>query len=400
MRLFVPYLVTVLITTGSLSCVSTWTGDFFTLHRDDLVVTVEAIGTLQAVENTKISPPPIPNFLMYKIAHMAPESSEVKKGQPILSFDTSEMGKELERMTAERDQTEKEIEKKEIDLRVQILELEEKLAEARAKLRQSRLKVEVQENLVARLELRKARLDLEQVETESELLQAQREYIEQAGLAQLETLRHRRDRAEQRVHQLKEGLRKMTVPAPRDGLVIYVSNWRGEKKKVGDTVSQFGIVLQIPDLSRMEADAEIDEADAGRVKLGQFVSLRLDTHPDIEYTGRVTEIAPTVQRQSWRAPLKVYRIVIGLDRTDSERMRPGMRLRAEIEVHRIPNILVIPLDTVVPRVDGPVVFVRSGRDLMETPVVLGARNRTMVEVQEGLQEGQQISRRQPRSTEA
>lgn len=400
MRSLVPYLATVLITTGALSCGSTWTGDFITLRRDDLVVTVEAIGTLQAVENTKISPPPIPNFWMYKIAHMAPESSEVKKGQLILSFDTTEMGKKLELMTAERDQTEKEIEKKEIDLRIRVLEREEKLAEARAKLRQSRLKVGVQENLVTRLELRKAHLELEQFETEIELLQAQREYIEQAGLAQLETLRHRRDRAEQKVQQLKEGLLKMKVPAPRDGLVIYVENWRGEKKKIGDTVSRFGIVLQIPNLSRMEADAEIDEADAGRVKLGQNVTLRLETHPDIEYTGRVTEIAPTVQRQSWRTPLKVYRIVIGLDRTDTERMRPGMRLRAKIEVQRIPEVLVLPLDAIFSRADGPVVFVRSGRDLLETPVVLGARNRTMVEVLEGLQEGQQISRRAPRATEA
>ena len=77
-----------------------------------------------------------------------------------------------------------------------------------------------------------------------------------------------------------------------------------------------------------------------------------------------------------------------------------MRLRAEIEVQRNSDILVIPLDAVFPRADGPVVFVRSGRDLMETPVVLGARNRTMVEVMKGLQEGQQISRRQPRTTEA
>lgn len=368
-------------------------GDWYRVRRDDLPVRVEATGALAAVEDTVILPPSIPNVWQFQIASMAGESSEVKAGEPILSFDTADLRQELERKLAERDQAAKEIEKRGIELRARYLDLDRRLAEAEARLRRARLKVDVPQELTARVELRKARLEVEEAEAEVGSLSAQRRHAEESGAAQIATLAHRRDRADQRVRQLEEGIARMTILAPRDGLVIHVQDWNGQKHKVGDTVSRFEDVLQIPDLSRMEARLEVDEADAGRVEVGQPATLRLEAHPDREYRGRVVEIAPTVQRQSWRSPVKVYRVRVALDATDRERMRPGMRLRAEIEVDRVAAAIVVPLDAVVPRRGGPVVRARRGGELTTIPVQLGARNREMVEVRAGLAEGQRILRR-------
>ena len=239
------------------------------------------------------------------------------------------------------------------------------------------------------LELEKARLDLREAASDVSSFTEQRRQAEISGKAQLETLQYRRDRADQRVKELEDGLAKMTITAPRDGLVIQVENWRGEKKKIGDTVSRWDNVLQIPNLDKMEAATEIDEADAGRVAVGQPVTLRLEAHPEIEYHGEVAQIAPTVRRQSRRSRLKVYHVLIRLEETDTETMRPGMRLRADIEVDRIPDALVIPLEAVIPHGDGPVVLV----DSRETPVELGARSENLVEVLGGLELGQTIARR-------
>ena len=68
----------------------------------------------------------------------------------------------------------------------------------------------------------------------------------------------------------------MRRTAPRDGIVIHVANRRNEKKKVGDTCSFYERVIEIPDLSRMEADGEVEEAEAGRIREGQAVKLHLD----------------------------------------------------------------------------------------------------------------------------
>ena len=383
-----------LLLTGLLAaCASGGAADLHTVRRHDLPITVEATGSLRAVSNTTIRPPSISGVWRYQLAMIAEESSEVKQGQPIVAFDTSEMQQEMRRKIAERDQAAKELEKRQFDLSVQYLELDQNLAEARARLRRAGMKVEVPVELAKRVELEVARLDLAEAEAEVASLNGQRESAEQSGNSQLETLRRRNGRAARRVEELQVALGKMNILAPRDGLVIQVENWQGEKKKVGDTVSRWDTLLQIPDLSVMEAAAEIDEVDAGRVQVGQAVTVRLEAHPDEVYPGKVAVIEPTVRRQSRRSAVKVYRIVISLDRTDVQTMRPGMRFRAEIEVDRVTQALQIPLDAILPRPGGPVVLAHRGGDLQEVPVALGARNRTMVEVQKGLAEGDRVSRR-------
>jgi HlyD family secretion protein len=381
------------------SCNGGGDDDLVTVARQDLPITVEATGSLRAVESTTIGPPTIANVWRFKIASMAEESAQVKEGEMILSLDPAEMREELEQKVAERDQAAKEIENRQLELEAHYLDLDRRVAEASARLRRAQMKVDVPRELEKRLELEKARLDLQEAESEVASLTEQRRQGEISGKSQIETLEFRRDRADQRVKELEDGLAKLNISAPRDGLVIQVENWRGEKKKIGDTVSRWDDVLQIPDLNAMEATTEIDEADAGRVAVGQQVTLRLEAHPQIEYTGQVAEIAPTVRRQSRRSQLKVYRVLIRLDETDTETMRPGTRLRADIEGDRMVDALVIPLESVVPRNDGPVVLAGAGGNLREIPVELGVRNESLVEVRGGLELGQTIARRGARAAE-
>jgi HlyD family secretion protein len=363
--------------------------DLVAVARQDLPINVEATGSLRAVDNTTISPPTIPDVWRFKIASMAEESAKVKEGEMILSFDPAEMQEELEKKVTERDQAAKEIENRGLELEGLYLDLDRQIVEASANLRKAQMKVDVPQELEKRIELEKARLDLREADSDVTSFTEQRRQAEVSGKAQIETLQYRRDRADQRVKELEDGLAKMTITAPRDGLVIQVENWRGEKKKIGDTVSRWEDVLQIPNLDKMEATTEVDEADAGRLAVGQPVTLRLEAHPEIEYRGEVAHIAPTVRRQSRRSRLKVYRVLIRLEETDTETMRPGMRLRADIEVDLIPDALVIPLEAVMPRSNGPVVLA----DSRETPVELGARNEKLVEVLGGLELGQTIARR-------
>jgi HlyD family secretion protein len=358
--------------------------------RGDLIVTVEATGALRAVDSSAVSPPVLPEVWEYKIAWLAPESSEVKKGQPILRLDPSELEQQLEKKRAESESAAKEKEKKEVDLQIQLLELDLKLAEAGAALRRAGLKAQVPDQQASRIATEQARLDQELAEAEVQSLKQRRSFLERSGRSSVETLRQKSERAGGRVRELEENIGKLNVLAPRDGLVLYRADWRGQKSKVGDTVSPWQRILEIPDLSRMEAEAEIDEADAGRVALGQRAALRLESHPEIEYAARVTEIAPIVRRQSPRSPLKVYTIKLALETTDTDRMRPGMRLRADIEVDRRKAVLLVPLEAVVSGPEGPSVLVQDGRGGRPQKVRLGARNRSQAELIEGLEEDQPV----------
>jgi hypothetical protein len=185
----------------------------------------------------------------------------------------------------------------------------------------------------------------------------------------------------------------MTVRAPRAGTVVYTANSRDEKKKVGDSAWRGERILEIPDLNVMRGEGEVDESDAGKIGVGQTVRLRLEAHPDLEFTGKIASIWSTVQRQSWRSPVKVVKLVVALDATDPRKMRPGMRFRGVIETGRIAGALLVPKDAVFPTGAGPVAFRRTAWGYGRRVLTLGARNAASVEVKAGLEPGDRVARR-------
>ncbi|HVR69709.1 MAG TPA: HlyD family efflux transporter periplasmic adaptor subunit [Vicinamibacteria bacterium] len=360
------------------------------VKREDLVLSVEVEGELAAVRSTDIGAPPVTE-VEFKISLLAPEGSPVKAGQPILGFDTETLQRQLVDKQAELAEFTKKVEQKEVDLRLKLLEIEQQVAQAEADLGKAQLKAEVPPDLQQRVELEKARLDHKGRQRDLENLQAERRATQSLGEAELRSLRNQRDRARGRVEALQAAIEKMTVKAPQDGIVVYRTNWRDEKKKVGDSMWFGETVLALPDLSEMRADGLVDEADGGGVAAGQKVTIRLEARPDLDVHGRVKTVGRTVRQKSWRNPVKVYKVDIALDRTDSAVMRPAMRFRGEIETGRIPGLLLAPRDAVFLRGSGPVVWTRRGLGWTEVPVRLGRSNRRQVEIVAGLEEGDRLS---------
>ncbi len=371
------------------------------VERQDLLLGVEVSGTLAAVESVELGPPQLSNVWNFKIAFMAPEGSDVHQGQPVLGFDTSEQENTLLEMMSQRDSAQKELEKKQADLEMARGEDELRLAEAKAKARRAGLEVDVPPDLVAAKELAGSRADLALARRETAYLESRLALQGKEAGAEVAALRNKRDRAAERVREAEEAIRQMTVLAPRDGTVIYLSDPRREqeKKKIGDSIWRGEKVLEIPDLRRMRAEGEIDEADAGRVAVGQRVTLRLDAHPDVLYTGRVRTIHGAVEKRSQGDPVKVVDLDLSLDRTDPQRMRPGMRFLGTIELDRVPRALVVPAEAVFNRPEGPVVYRRTRWGTEEVHPRLGRRNDRWVEILGGLSERDSIALRDPRGEE-
>jgi len=361
-----------------------------TVKREDLVLSVEVEGELAAVRSTDIGAPAVTE-VEFKISLLAPEGSAVKTGQPILGFDTETLQRQLVDKQAELAEFTKKVEQKEVDLRLKLMEIEQQVAQAEADLGKAQLKAEVPPDLQGRVELEKAKLDHKGRQRDLENLQAERRATQSLGELELRSLRNQRDRSRGRVEALQAAIAKMTVKAPQDGIVVYRTNWRDEKKKVGDSMWFGETVLALPDLTEMRADGLVDEADGGPVASGQKVTIRLEARPDLDVHGRVRTVGRAVRQKSWRNPVKVYKVDIALDRTDSGVMRPNMRFRGEIETGRVPSLLLVPRDTVFLRDSGPVVWARRGLRWREVPVRLGRSNRRQVEIVSGLDEGARLS---------
>jgi multidrug efflux pump subunit AcrA (membrane-fusion protein) len=265
------------------------------------------------------------------------------------------------------------------------------LAEVEARLRKARLIADRPGQLFSNNDLKKARLDLELAELEVELVRRRIESTRTAGEEELAVLEANLARVTSEVTQIQDGIRRMQRTAPRDGIVIHVTDWRNEKKKIGDSCWVAEPVIEIPDLKLMEVDGEIEEAEAGRVREGQPVSIRLDAFPDREYRGVVTSLSRAVQQKSWRNPLKVVKLTISLEETDPERMRPGMRVRGTVELDRRDHAVLIPVSAVVPDGRDTLVHRRGLLGWRSVPVELGRRTADQVEVLAGVEPGDLVS---------
>jgi HlyD family secretion protein len=366
-------------------------GDWVRATRGDLVTGFEVTGALASLSSESLGPPPLPDVWDFKISMLAPEGADVKKGQPVLGFDTTELQRKLDEKTAEADQARKQIEKERNDLALQSKDERLKLAEAEGRLRKTSLKLDTPGEIVGINERKAAEIEHGFAQRETASAKARLGALESAARARISLLQSKQQQAEAIVAQTQSAIAQMMRTAPRDGTVVYSTNWRGEKKKIGDSCWKAERVVEIPDLGRMKAEGEVDEQDAGRVAVGQRVTLRLDAHPDDEIRGTITMAARTVQRKrGTQDPVKVLRVDIALDKVDPAKMRPGMRFQGTIELGRVKNAVLIPREAVLVATEGPYVYRRGALDVDRVPVRLGRENDKFVEVTQGLAAGDRV----------
>jgi HlyD family secretion protein len=360
--------------------------------KGDLLLEVDVTGTLAATRSSPVGPPSSAEGWDFKITRMAPEGAAVKKGGDVLAFDTSELDRELVERTAERDSARKEIERKRHDLELARREGELRVTEAEAAAHKARLKADLPAQYTAAVEMKLARVDLEAAEAELAMAKQRLAHALKLGEAELAYLRDRHARFEARLELITRTKAAMVVKAPIDGVVVYRTTWRGEKKKVGDPCWVGEPCVEVTDLDDLFARGEVDEMESARVAPGQKVRLRLDALPEVEWTGVVTDLRPNVYRQSPRNPLKVIGANIKLDEIDAKRMRPGMQFRGRLAAERVVGALLLPVDAVFARPSGPVAFRKTGSGWERVALELGRRSKTHVEIRRGLKEGDRVAR--------
>ena len=366
-------------------------GEWVRATRGDLVTGFEVTGALASMSSDSLGPPPLPDVWDFKISMLAPEGADVRRGQPVLGFDTTELQRRLDEKTAEADQARKQIDKERADLSLRTKNERLELANAEAKLRKSGLKLEAPPDILGINERKAAEIEHDLAKRETSAARARLNALESAAKARIELLQSKLQEASATVARTQDSIRQMMRTAPRDGTVVYATNWRGDKKKVGDSAWKQERIVEIPDLTRMKAEGEVDEVDAGRVAVGQRVTLRLDSRPDEEIRGTITSAARTVQRKrGTQDPVKVLRVEIALDKTDPATMRPGMRFQGTIELGRVKNAVLIPREAIFVSSEGPFIYRRGPLDVDRVPVKLGRQNEKSVEVLQGVAAGERV----------
>jgi HlyD family secretion protein len=165
----------------------------------------------------------------------------------------------------------------------------------------------------------------------------------QSAQAQYEVAQTQLSSAQSQVKQAQASLEQSQLDldhtkiiAPVDGTVI------ARNMDVGQTVAasfQAPTIFQIAqDLTKMQVDTNVDEADVGQVKLGQPVTFTVDAYPTSPFHGSVTQIR--------QAPINVqnvitYDVVVGVD-NNALKLLPGMTANVKILTNEVDAALKIP----------------------------------------------------------
>jgi HlyD family secretion protein len=146
-------------------------------------------------------------------------------------------------------------------------------------------------------------------------------------------------------------LTKVRMESPIDGIVTRRNIQQGETAMIGTMNNAGTVLLQLADMSVIQAEVEVDETSIPHVQLGQLAKITIDAIPDRTFKGHVTEIGNSpIQAAAGATATQAtnFKVVVILDEPVPE-VRPGFTATADITTATRKNVVAVPIPAVAVR---------------------------------------------------
>jgi membrane fusion protein, multidrug efflux system len=230
-----------------------------------------------------------------------------------------------------------------------------------ADLRATLKKLKVQEALAAKEESRSRQL------LEQKLLSVE-EY--DAALNKLETVK-----AE--IEKTESDIAKTELRAPFSGTVglRYISN--------GSTVSPTTLIARVQQMDPMKIEFTVPEKYAGSLRVGSPISFTV-AGLEQRFSGKVYAIEPKIDAATRTLRLRA------LAPNPGRVLVPGAFAKVELELSRMEEAISVPTSSVIPHIDGQMVYVLKDGKAVSRNVTTGVRNDSSVQITDGLAPGDTV----------
>jgi HlyD family secretion protein len=131
-------------------------------------------------------------------------------------------------------------------------------------------------------------------------------------------------------------LAKMTIRSPVDGVVLTRSVEPGQT--VAASFQAPVLFTLAEDLTRMELDVDVDEADVGQVRAGQGATFTVDAYPDVTFEAQVAAVRFASEKTEG---VVTYKAILYVDNPELL-LRPGMTATADIAVTEVEDAVLVP----------------------------------------------------------
>ncbi len=182
------------------------------------------------------------------------------------------------------------------------------------------------------------------------------------------------------------------IVAPFDGTVLKKNADVGEiVAPLAGAASSRAAVVTIADMSSLEVDADVSEANITRVSAEQPCEITLDAYPQQRYPGYVTKIVPTADRAKATVLVKIK------FRQYDQKVLPEMSAKIAFlpagtgsSAAETKALLTVPAAAVATRNGRSVVYQIRDDHAVEVPVTVGQKLAGLVEIKSGLKEGDKV----------
>ncbi|HWS15803.1 MAG TPA: efflux RND transporter periplasmic adaptor subunit, partial [Candidatus Methylomirabilis sp.] len=236
------------------------------------------------------------------------------------------------------------------------------------------------DGIISRSELESAETLLGNAEEEGRIAAAGESTL-QALDREIDVLRGRSRTAQARTAALTARRSKLTITAPFSGVITKKTSELGESKLPG------AALFVLADPSSTYVEAQIDEADAAKIRVGQTVRLLPEAYQGEKFSGTVSEVRPTVE-----ASKEVSRAnTISIAPTSAPRpLRLGMSVDVEVLTGGKDNVLLLPSPALMERDGRKFVYAVSGGRVVRRDVTVGLSNWDRTEVLAGVSAGEDV----------
>jgi len=157
-----------------------------------------------------------------------------------------------------------------------------------------------------------------------------------SDLAQINAARAQIHQFQASLQTAQTNLGYTKIIAPVDGTVIARKVDLGQPVAASFQAPELFSIAQ--DLTKMQIEVSVSEADIGKVKEGQDVTYTLDGYPDTNFEGKVTQVrlSPTTVSN-----VVTYTVIVDVDNEDLK-LKPGMTANVSIITSKSENVMCVP----------------------------------------------------------
>lgn len=216
------------------------------------------------------------------------------------------------------------------------------------------------------LKIAQAQLDQRLASQSETSIELQKTAIEQARLT---------------LNNLLKQMEDSSVLSPSSGVIGSLN------VKVGDPVMVNSPIISLVDLDLLEVQANIPEVNIGLLRSSMEATVKADAYPDRVFKATLSYFNPLA---SVSQGVVNYVAHFDLEKSAFQFLKPGMTVELEIVVEKSSNTLIIPRPALHQEDQGDFVYVWEGEKMELREVKIGIQNEILVEIKEGLKEGEEV----------